>query len=201
MPPSRFFFAHHGEQNSTEDYSKIMHWFIIFASFFFFVISIFLPLIGNIFLGKKEYFEGLVIVPFLLLANLFLGIYYNLSFWYKLKDKTYVGFYISLIGICITLLGNILLVPFLGYLGSAAVMPVNYCILSAISYFLGKKHYPIPYKFGSFWYLLYALVVVIFSFYISIHWFFCVILIFIYIFLVIIKEKPSFFFSKKQNTV
>ncbi|MDI9355655.1 MAG: oligosaccharide flippase family protein [Chitinophagaceae bacterium] len=194
-----FFFAHHQKQHSGADYNKVMHWFIIVASFLFMFMSVFLPFIGGIFLRKKEYLEGLVIVPFLLLANLFLGIYYNLSFWYKLTDRTYFGFYISLVGIVITLLGNILLVPVLGYLGSAVVMPLNYGILSVISYFLGQKYYRIPYTFGAFAYLLYALVVVVLSSFIAFHWAFHSIWICIYIFWVIKKE--NLFFSNKQHTL
>jgi O-antigen/teichoic acid export membrane protein len=89
--------------------------------------------------------RGLVIVPVLLLANLFLGIYYNLSIWYKLTEKTRFGAFLSVFGAFITISANFLLIPYFGFVGSAWATLLCYFAMAVASYFLGQKHYPIPY--------------------------------------------------------
>jgi O-antigen/teichoic acid export membrane protein len=96
-------------------------------------------------LRDSSYFEAMKVVPLIILANFFLGIYTNLSVWYKLTDKTYIGAYISIIGAIVTLVLNFLLIPTMSYYGSAIATIAAYGTMMGISYFLGNKYYPIPY--------------------------------------------------------
>jgi len=140
-----FFFSNASNKNSPELFATVMNWFVIFGSLAFLVISTNLDIVGFIFLRSEAYREGLFIVPYLLMGGLFLGIYYNLSVWYKLTDKTIYGAIISSGGALITILFNLLLIPVLGYLGSAITTLLTYFAMSTWSYLLGQKHYPIPY--------------------------------------------------------
>lgn len=141
-----FFFASSKDKNSPELFAKVMHWFVIAGCFTLFAISINLDIISLVFLQSEAYWKALNIVPILLLANLFLGIYYNLSIWFKLSDKTYFGSWISIFGAVITIVLNIALIPIMGYEGSALVTLICYFTMSAICFYLGQKHYPIPYN-------------------------------------------------------
>jgi O-antigen/teichoic acid export membrane protein len=156
-----FFFSHSTQTDSRVIYSQVMNWFIIVCSF------IFLSVMLNIDLLKlliyKEYWVGLNVVAILLIANMFLGIFYNLSIWYKLTDKTKLGALVSIIGAGITIILNFILVPIFGYVGAAWATLICYLSVMVISYFLGQKHYPINYnlkKFGLYFLaalILYAL--------------------------------------------
>lgn len=140
-----FFFSSAKDKNSPELFAKVMHWFVIVGCFTLFAISINLDIISLLFLQSSEYWQALNVVPVLLLANLFLGIYYNLSIWFKLSDRTYYGSWISIFGAVITVVLNIILIPVMGYEGSALVTLVCYVAMSVASFYLGQKHYPIPY--------------------------------------------------------
>jgi O-antigen/teichoic acid export membrane protein len=140
-----FFFAQAKKKDGHKTYSKIMTFFVIIVSFIFLIIALNIS-IFKWFIPNEAYWEGLTIVPILLLANVFLGIYYNQSIWYKLADKTRYGAYIALGGAIITLTLNILLIPILGYMGSAITTLVVYFAMMVTSYFYGKKHYPIKYN-------------------------------------------------------
>ena len=94
----------------------------------------------------KDYRIGVGVVPILLLANLFLGIFYNLSIWYKITDQTKYGAYISMIGAAVTLILNFVLVPTMGYMGAAWATLICYFTIMFISYLLGQKYYPINYN-------------------------------------------------------
>ena len=143
-----FFFSSAKEKNSPALFARVMHWFVIAGCITLFAISINLDIISLVFLQSSEYWRALNIVPILLLANLFLGIYYNLSIWFKLSDRTYYGSWISIFGAVITIVLNIILIPIMGYEGSALVTLVCYVSMSAFSFYLGQKHYPIPYGTG-----------------------------------------------------
>jgi O-antigen/teichoic acid export membrane protein len=95
-----------------------------------------------------SYREGLVIVPITLLAYLFLGIYYNFSTWYKLTDQTHIGAYISVGGAVVTLVVNIVLIPRIGYAGSAWASLACFGFMMAAGYVIGQRYYPIPYPIG-----------------------------------------------------
>lgn len=141
-----FFFSRAKDIDSRELFARIMYGYIIFAILILMIISLNLDIIGNIFLRNESYRDGLSVVPVLLLANLFLGIYYNLSVWFKLTDKTYFGTLISTTGAFITILANFLLIPLIGYMGSAISALICYFVMVISSYVLGQKVYPIPYR-------------------------------------------------------
>lgn len=143
-----FFFSSAKDKNSPALFSRVMHWFVIVGCFTLFAVSINLDIISLLFLQRASYWQALNIVPILLLANLFLGIYFNLSIWFKLSDKTYFGSWISIFGAFITIVLNIVLIPVLGYEGSALVTLICYFSMSALSFYFGQKHYPVPYRTG-----------------------------------------------------
>jgi O-antigen/teichoic acid export membrane protein len=138
-----FFFSYSRQADAKKVYAKVMRYFVIFCVWIFLLVSLFLEFF-QYFVGP-EYREGLDVVPILLMANLFLGIYVNLSIWYKLTDRTGVGALISLLGAGLTLFLNIWWIPILGYLGSAWATLVCYASMSVLSYGLGRRFYPVPY--------------------------------------------------------
>lgn len=143
-----FFFNQAADKNSPELFAKVMHAFVIFCSALMILVSVNLDIIGKIILVEKEYMDVMYIVPVLLLGYLFLGIYFNLSIWFKLTDHTKYSFYFTLLGAVVTILTILLLVPRIGYMGAALSTLFCYSIMSAICYFFGQKFFPIPYKTG-----------------------------------------------------
>jgi O-antigen/teichoic acid export membrane protein len=141
-----FFFNHADKERAKETYAKILTWFTILGALFMLIVVVFIDIFAAILLGKPEYFEALQIVPIILLANLFLGIYNNLSIWYKLTDKTKYGMYFSVLGAVITIVFNILMIPKIGFMASAWATLITYGCMMIVSYFIGKKHYPVPYQ-------------------------------------------------------
>ncbi|WP_347159667.1 lipopolysaccharide biosynthesis protein [Pontibacter chitinilyticus] len=139
-----FFFSQAEDRNSPQTFAFVMKWFVIACTLIFLFISANLEDFALL-LRSASYREGIMVVPVLLLANLFLGVYYNLSVWFKLTDKTYFGTYISFGGAAITIIFNLLLIPVLGYMGSAIATFVCYFGMALASYLLGNRHYPIPY--------------------------------------------------------
>lgn len=139
-----FFFSKMKQQDAKKSYSEVMTAFVIFLCFIFLVVMGYIDLF-QYFMGK-DYRIGIMVVPILLMANIFLGIYYNLSIWYKVSDKTKYGAYIALIGAAITLIGNYFLVPILGYKGAAWTTLICYFVISLLCYFIGQKFYPVAYK-------------------------------------------------------
>jgi O-antigen/teichoic acid export membrane protein len=139
-----FFFGYEKEKDSREVFADIMKYFVIFCLIIFIGTQANLSWI-KYFVGSK-YWLGLGIVPLMLLSNLFVGIYLNLSIWYKLSGKTLYGAYIILIGSALTILINYLFVPTYGFWASSYARLVCYVIMTVICYILGQKFYPIPYK-------------------------------------------------------
>lgn len=156
-----FFFNHADKKNAKTTYATILTWFTILGAFFMLVVIVFIDLFAKILLGKPEYFEALHIVPIILLANLFLGIYNNLSVWYKLTDKTRFGMYFSVLGAGITIAFNLIMIPKIGFIASAWATLVTYGFMMTISYFVGKKYYKVPYQLNKI--SLYILIAVIMS--------------------------------------
>ena len=138
-----FFFSQAKEKNAKQVYADVMKYFIIICTFIFLVVMLYIDVV-KYFVGEK-YYEGLPIVPILLLANMCLGIYYNLSIWYKLTDRTGFGAYISIFGAIITTVLNVWWIPLIGYMGSAWVTLICYASMMFISYFYGQKNYYIQY--------------------------------------------------------
>ncbi|MEO9483469.1 MAG: oligosaccharide flippase family protein [Ekhidna sp.] len=141
-----FFFAQSKENNSPQVFSQIMTWFVLFTAFSWLVLSVFMPYYAPIFLRQESYLLALNAVPWLLGGGLFLGVFYNLSLWYKLTDKTLYGAYISAIGALATFILNWLLIPLIGYMGSAVATFTSYLLMVIVSYVWGAKHYPVPYQ-------------------------------------------------------
>lgn len=152
-----FFFTKHKDRSSAKFFAAAMHGFVIFGSFSWLVISLFLPDIAHIFLRRDNYLIALDIVPWLLGGGLFLGVYFNLSVWYKLTDKTIFGAWMAIFGALVTIAGNMSLIPILGYLGCAIASFISYFAMMVVSYFLGQKYYHVPYYAGKgVFYLLLA---------------------------------------------
>ena len=139
-----FFFKQSKEKNAPYTYAVIMKYFVIICS------VIFLATMMNIewikyFAGPAEFRTGIKVVPILLLANLFLGIFFNQSIWYKLTGQTHFGAFLAIFGAIITIVLNIYLIPRMGYMGCAWATFICYASMVVASYFLGNKHYPVNY--------------------------------------------------------
>ncbi len=138
-----FFFSRASSDDDPKIYATVMKYFVIFGLLIFLGMILYIDIIKVII--DKEYHEGLKVVPIILMANLFFGIYFTLSLWYKLKDMTRYGAYMALTGAFLTLILNLLLIPILGYMGSAISMLVCFLTITIMSYLWGQKYYPIPY--------------------------------------------------------
>ncbi|RZK27702.1 MAG: polysaccharide biosynthesis protein, partial [Hymenobacter sp.] len=143
-----FFFSQSTEKNSPATFALVLKWFTLCCAFIFVGISLNLNWVGPLFLRRPVYLTGLNVVPILLLANLFLGVYYNLSVWFKLTDKTYYGTYIGAAGAVLTIALNFVLIPVLGYTGSAWATLACYFLMAALCWWLGERHFPVPYPVG-----------------------------------------------------
>ncbi|HEU0138050.1 MAG TPA: polysaccharide biosynthesis C-terminal domain-containing protein, partial [Flavobacterium sp.] len=161
-----FFFSHAGKENAQETYAVITKYFVIMGSIILLTVIVSADLLKMLLLDNPAYWEAMQVVPLIILANFFLGIYTNLSVWYKLIDKTKIGAYISLFGAVITLALNFLLIPTYSYYGSAIATLAAYGSMMFISYYLGNKYYPIPYDLKKiFGYLIVSIVFSAISFY------------------------------------
>jgi len=138
-----FFFSRMDDKNAKEQYAIIMKLFIIAGLLIFLGVMLYIDIV-KYFIGS-EFHSGLRIVPIILLANLFLGILYNQSIWYKLTNLTKYGALISLIGAAITIILNVILVPSFGYIGAAWATLICYLSMIIVTYFMGQKFYPINY--------------------------------------------------------
>ena len=143
-----FFFSQSKDKNHKQQYAKILLWFTIFGAVFTLGIIAFLPIIVKLLIGNAVYLDALNIVPVILIAYLFFGIYNNLSVWYKLTEKTRFAMYLSIFGAIVTITFNLVMIPKIGYMASAWATLAAYSAMTIISYFLGKKYYPIEYNYG-----------------------------------------------------
>lgn len=187
-----FFFNQAKNNDAKEIYSKVMNYFIIFCLFLFLLVTMYID-VFQYFIGKP-FRVGIGVVPIVLFANMFLGIYYNLSIWYKLTNLTRYGALIALVGVVITIAINIIFIPKYGYWASAWATLICYFSMMLLSYFMGKKYYKIDYdiKKISLYILLSLLLFFIYNYLkISILYnlFTANILLFIFIFAVIKVEK------------
>ncbi|MBR6829488.1 MAG: oligosaccharide flippase family protein [Paludibacteraceae bacterium] len=138
-----FVFAKHKDRQSVEAYADAMKYYIIFSYLILLGVIFYLDIFRYI--VSSAYWDGLKIVPVVLWTYVFQGIYFNLSFWYKLTDETKWGAYFSLIGLGITLVLQIVGVPLIGYWASCGSSLVCYFVIMLLSYFIGQKKAPIPY--------------------------------------------------------
>ena len=161
-----FFFSHAKSANAKQTYATILDYFVVALAL------IFVGIVANIeilkhFINNKDYWVGLEAVPVLLFGYVCLGIYGNLSIWYRLSDQTKYGLYISVVGAILTIVLNIALVPRFGYMGSAWVSLIAYFVMMVISYVLGQRNYPIPYDLKRIIsYMAISLVLVVLSFWV-----------------------------------
>lgn len=182
-------------KGSKQSYIDAMKYFIIFSLLIFITVMYYMDIIK--YFIAPSYFSGLKVVPIIMLAELFMGIVYNLSLWYKLTDQTQWGMYFSLIGLTITVGLNLLLVPIYGYMGCAWSAFSCYLVMMIISYIIGNRKFPINYDMRSA--LFYSVITAIFYFVgvlpeiesEILRLTYRTLLLFIYITLIIKKEKIS----------
>lgn len=144
-----FFFSHADNKNSGKTYATLMKYYAIFSAVILLFLTANLDWIGRLYIRNTDYWSGFQVVPILLIGSTFLGIYLNLSIWYKLSDKTHYGAIISGIGACITVALNFIGLKYtdLGYWVCAIATFVSYLTMMLISYFWGQREYPIPYNY------------------------------------------------------
>lgn len=144
-----FFFAQARSQDRNKIYVTVMNYFIGVVLMFFLVVSLNID-IFKYFIPNPDYWEGLRIVPILLLANVWSGVYINQSIWYKLSGQTKFGAYIAIGGATITITLNFIFIPLYGYMAAAWATFIVYALQMVASYILGQKYYPIPYNLRKF---------------------------------------------------
>ena len=155
-----FFFKQAEGQNPQKVYARVMKFFVIVITLMFLVVSLYLD-VWKIFIAPA-YWSGLIVVPVLLLANMFLGIYYNLSIWYKLTNKTSTGAYITLAGTAITITLNYIFIPSFGFIACAWATFLCYFTMMVLCFIWGQKNYRIPYAWKKL--LAYIVIVVLLFF-------------------------------------
>ena len=167
MGAEPFFFNQAKAKNAKENYARILKYFTIVGSLGLLGIVAHISLVKDIIIKNESYLFALKIVPIILLANLLLGIYHNLAIWYKLTDKTRYGMYLSVFGAIITVILNVVLVPEYGFMICAYTTLIVYGLMTLISYYLGRKHYPVPYDIKRIsLYLLSSIILSCLSFYV-----------------------------------
>ena len=156
-----FFFSHSDSENPQKTYAQITNYFVIIGSVILLGVIVFSDVLKSIIIPNETYWEAMSIVPIIILASFFLGIYHNLSVWYKVTDKTGYGAAISVIGAIITIGINFVFIPKIGYMASAIATLLAYGTMMTLSYYLGKSHYPVPYNFRKI--LFYLGISIVFS--------------------------------------
>ncbi len=165
-----FFFSHSKNKNAPDTYARIMNYFVIAVCLIFVMLSANIEILKYFIKGKDAaeqaiYWSGLRVVPILLFGYVSLGIYMNLSIWYKLSDQTRYGLYISGIGAILTIVLNIIFIPRYSYVASAWITLTAYTTMMLLSYIWGQKNYPIPYNLKkNIGYLLASICIVFVSF-------------------------------------
>ena len=144
-----FFFAQNKNKDRNKIYVRIMNYFVASVCFVFLAVALNIDIFKH-FIRNEAYWAGLGVVPILLIANVFLGIYYNQSIWYKLSGQTRFGAYIAIGGAAITVLINLIFIPLYGFWASAWATLIVYAVQMVASYLLGQKYYPIKYNLRKF---------------------------------------------------
>ena len=157
-----FFFSHANTSNPQKNYAKILEFFVAAGSVILLTVVVFADVIKPYIVRSEDYWDAMWVVPIILLANFCLGIYHNLSVWYKITDKTRFGAYISVVGAIVTLTINILFIKAFSFKASAIATLSAYALMMVLSYYYGRKYYPIPYNLKKIG--LYLTVSIIFSF-------------------------------------
>jgi len=195
-----FFFKNSESADAKKLYADVMNYFIIFGLIIFLGVMFYIDILK--YFIAEEFREGLFVVPILLIAKLIFGILFSLSIWYKVTDKTKYGILVAVIGAVITIILNVILLPRIGYLGSALASLFSYSVMLAVSYYLSTKHYLIKYNFKKIgFYFILAFILFALSklintdvkaVYLSIN----TVLLFIFISIAYLNEKKSF---KNEN--
>ena len=141
-----FFFANAKNKDSKALYADVTKYFTVIGVLAFLVITFYIDIL-KYFIGE-DYWEGLAVVPILLIANLFLGLYYNVSIWYKLTDNTHIGGLIALGGAVVTITLNLWWIPKIGYIGSAWATLICYSSMTVACWFWGRRYFPVKYDLG-----------------------------------------------------
>lgn len=136
-----------GDEAAKKTYSDAMKYFLIFSLLAFLCVVCYIDLLR--YLISPDYWQGLRVIPIVMIAEMLVGVYFNLSFWYKLINRTSWGAYFSLAGCIVIIAGNFLLVPHYGYMGSAWSSVAGYMVITLLSYFVGQHYYPINYPLRS----------------------------------------------------
>ena len=141
-----FFFSHSKTKGAEKNYAQVLELFVVFGAVILLTVVVFIDFLKVLLIPNEAYWEAMAVVPILLLAYLFLGIYHNLSVWYKVTDRTKFGAYISVFGALITLVINGVFIAQFNYMASAVATLAAYFTMTLLSYYFGKKYYPIPYN-------------------------------------------------------
>ena len=195
-----FFFSQYKEKGETKVYADVMKYFVIVISIIFLLVTTFYDFFIN-FLGSSYHDErGFLVVSILLLANFFLGVYYNLSIWFKLTEKTIYGAYIAIFGAAITIILNYSLIPIIGFIGCAIATLACYLLMTVASFYLGNKHFPVPYNYSriSMYFLLMVCIYLI-LYYTNFTTIFDSLFILGYMIIIYFIERPKFKESKPQK--
>jgi O-antigen/teichoic acid export membrane protein len=157
-----FFFSRANDKNARELYADVMNFFVAAGLIIFLMVNLYLNYF-ILFIGSG-YREGAHIVPVILMANLVMGIFFNLSIWYKLTNKTLYGAVLVIIGAAVTVVVNVIFIPRYGYVASAWAHLLCYSLMVLLSYLWSRKHYRIDYKIGRIGiYMAVALVIYFFN--------------------------------------
>jgi len=162
-----FFFSHSDTKNPQKAYAQITDYFVVLGSIILLAVVVFADVLKVIFVRDEAYWDAMPVVPIILLSSFFLGIYHNLSVWYKVTDRTKFGAYISMIGAVLTIIINVSLIQYFSYVASAVATLVAYGSMMFLSLYFGRMYYPIPYNFRKIiFYLGISILFSIISFYI-----------------------------------
>ncbi len=188
-----FFFNHAKEKNAKETYAIIMKYFVIFGSLMLVFIMSYLDVIKELIVRDESYWIAIDIVPIVLIANLCLGIYFNLAIWYKLTDKTRYGMYLSIVGAIITIAFNYLMIPKIGFMASAWATLAAYGTMMISSYILGQKHYKVPYDLKRIVvYMFLAILFTVILLKISSNYITNTVFVLVFLAIIILSEKNEF---------
>src|SRR5690606_41158155 len=143
-----FFFSNATDKNSPRLFAMVNHYFVIVCCVLLLAVGVNLDILKHL-LRDEAYWEGLSIVPVLLVAYLFLGVYYNMSVWFKLTDRTYFGTLISVGGALFTILANFVLIPVAGYMGSSWATLLCFFSMAVACYYIAHRYYSVTYRVGA----------------------------------------------------
>jgi O-antigen/teichoic acid export membrane protein len=199
-----FFFSQKADKDSKNMYVIVMKYFVIIGLIIFLFMSTFIDLFMKI--NASQYRDGVGVVPIILMANFFMGIYFNLSLWYKLTDNTKYGAYQGILGSVVTIAINVLLIPVIGYYASAIAILACFMVMTVVSYLKGNKIFPVDYDLKSFSFYLVTSIL-----FFGIYWFFrnegspnyglAAVINVVFLAIIILKEKRDFLkiFKNKEN--